>query len=522
MRIAGSTLLALLGAAIAAPVEGRSNASPPCRFALQWTQEKILAKTDEFIWDMLYWEGKFHQDGIAYNEANGMSYDGSQIDWVTGERTKKHTFSAASKESLQIMLYARAIDGSKEAARFLSADDPEAATGLVFALMEKKLETYRKFNETYPGFGGNLPWFTANEDAISPQPDWQNRVPALDNGELWWAVYAYIQALQKSSRSDFAQQAQGWQSWLDTVTHNMLQIFYRGDGVVCAVTEIRDQTLPVDHPDQTYKCEGQGLINDPYEGELVAYFFHLFGDLSAEEKDALWAAKRPQLVRDEYKIGPIGPITVERGYWFSGHEPWKVLEMPFYDVDIVRRVYRNKERARTCNSVATKVPGLFASVNNITDPETDTILGYISPAGIPSIANQTEQYLEVITPYATWPTIMFDKAVGLAWWHNMVSGKKMQNPYGSTESTRVDGTGVSALLTWDSKVLTVVSILGGVGDLVRERLKADSAYEEFIHIAEREYSLVFGKKLKGENTPFCLPEKVVPDAELQDFTSCQE
>ncbi|KAL2851384.1 putative GPI anchored protein [Aspergillus pseudodeflectus] len=522
MRLAHSALLPLLSTAIAAPAESHGDgAPPPCRFAVQWTQDKILARTDEFIWDMLYWEGKFHQDGIAYNQANGMSYDGSQIDWVTGERTEKHTFSAASKEALQIMLYARAIDGSLEAARFLSPDNLKDASGLVFALMEKKLETYIEFNETYPGFGGNLPWFAASERYIAPQPDWQNRVPALDNGELWWAVYAYIHALQKTDRPDYAQQAEGWQRWLETVTNNMLPIFYRGNGVVCAVTEIGDQTLPVDHPDQTYKCEGSGVLNDPYEGELVAYFFHLFGDLSTEDKDALWVAKRPQLVRDEYKIGGVGPITVERGYWFSGHEPWKVLELPFYDVDIIRRVYHNNERVRTCNSVLTKVPGLFASVNNITDPETDTIIGYISPAGIPSIANQTEQYLDVITPYATWPTIMFDKGVGLAWWHNMVSGKKMQNPYGSTESTRVDGAGVSALLTWDSKVLTVVSILGGVGDLVREGLKAAGVYYEFIQIAEREYSLVFGKKLKGEKIAMCLPKKEVPDAGLDDFTSCQ-
>lgn len=27
-----------------------------------------------------------------------MSYDGTQLDWTTGERTKKHPFSAASKE----------------------------------------------------------------------------------------------------------------------------------------------------------------------------------------------------------------------------------------------------------------------------------------------------------------------------------------------------------------------------------------------------------------------------------------
>lgn len=24
------------------------------------------------------------------------------------------------------------------------------------------------------------------------------------------------------------------------------------------------------------------------------------------------------------------------GYWFSSHEQWKVLEMPYYDVDLVK------------------------------------------------------------------------------------------------------------------------------------------------------------------------------------------
>ena len=56
--------------------------------------------------------------------------------------------------------------------------------------------------------------------------------------------------------------------------------------------------------------------------------------------------------------------------------------------------------------------------------------------------------------------------------------------YGSTESTRVDGEGVSALVTWDSKVTTVVALLGGVTDLVRERMKADGIYKKFINIAQ--------------------------------------
>jgi hypothetical protein len=80
---------------------------PPCRFALKWTQDELLERPDDFISDMLYWEGKFHQDAIAYNENNGMSYDGAQIHWDTGLSIGTKPFSAASKEvstNLQLTL----------------------------------------------------------------------------------------------------------------------------------------------------------------------------------------------------------------------------------------------------------------------------------------------------------------------------------------------------------------------------------------------------------------------------------
>lgn len=93
------------------------------------------------------------------------------------------------------------------------------------------------------------------------------------------------------------------------------------------------------------------------------------------------------------------------------------------------RVFKNAERARTCNSVVRKIPGMYASINNITDPATGDVTGYISAAGIPSIANQTVQELDVITPYSVFPTILFNKAVGMAWWRNMAIGKKMQSEY---------------------------------------------------------------------------------------------
>ncbi|KAG5977248.1 hypothetical protein E4U55_006949 [Claviceps digitariae] len=471
-----------------------------------------------------------------------MTYDGTQLDWITGDRTKKHPFSAASKEAIQIMLYAHAISGSKEAARFLTPYDLTEAPKLAASVMKTKLQTYLRFNQTYPGFGGFLPWITTNEHDLSPTWDWNNRVPALDNGlaktpeslscyELVWAVYACIQALEQTRDLLNKSLAKDWQTWLDYVKTTAATVFYQGNGRVCAVSKLKDQTKPLGDPRQSYTCEGTSALDDPYEGELFTHFLNSFGGLTVKEKKALWQVKRAKLVEREYNMGGYGPITVQEaperqsqptralGYWFSSHESWKVLELPYYDVELVKRLYHNAERARTCNSVVTETPGLFASVNNSTNVTSDEIIGYISAAGIPSIASQKEQYHDVVSPYGAWPTILFDKAVGLAWWRSMVVAKKMQNPFGSTESTRVDGTLASALVTWDSKVLTVVALLGGVGDFVRSKMKKDGIYNEFISITKREYGRVF-KNLQGENIPLCLPKAYVPDAGLKDFTKC--
>jgi len=100
MRLSQASISTLLCAALAQGLPERSNKAnqPSCRFALRYTQEQIFHDPTNFVSDMLYWEGKFHQNNVAYNTVNGMYYDGTNIDWVTGERTLKHPFSAASKE----------------------------------------------------------------------------------------------------------------------------------------------------------------------------------------------------------------------------------------------------------------------------------------------------------------------------------------------------------------------------------------------------------------------------------------
>lgn len=168
--------------AVPSPQQPQAKGTPKCRFSPSYTQAQILKDPNPFISDVLYWEGHFHQNNVSYNSFNGMSYDGTLLDETTGLATAKHPFSAASKESLQIMLYAHAIAGSPQAAQFLSPQNPAAAPDIAVQIMTLKLQTYLRFNETYPGFGGFLPWYTGDSMDLSPTWDWVNRVPALDNG----------------------------------------------------------------------------------------------------------------------------------------------------------------------------------------------------------------------------------------------------------------------------------------------------------------------------------------------------
>lgn len=93
-----------------------------------------------------------------------------------------------------------------------------------------------------------------------------------------------------------------------------------GDGHVCAVTKISDQTLPVNDHKQTYSCESPAYLDDPYEGELFTYFIQFFSKLSKQEKAKLWTAKRAKLVSVDYEMDGVGPITVEQGKTVSQDE----------------------------------------------------------------------------------------------------------------------------------------------------------------------------------------------------------
>lgn len=463
-----------------------------------------------------------------------MTFDGTLLDVNTGVHRVEglHTFSAASKESLHFMMLANVIAGKPGAVRWILSgegeddlQDVDKARNIAFGILRKKRESYSRFNQTFPGFGGFLPWFAHTEfTPLTPTWDWNNRVPALDNGENIWGIYATIEALQGVGKKEYSDLASEWERYFDYLKTTAARVFYHGSGQICAVTSIKNQSLPVDHPEQTYNCEGldsggNPFINDPYEGQSFMFFLYLFGNVTQADKTALLEFKRPQLVSVDWSMPGYENITVQKGFWFSAHENWGWMQLPYTDIPFMKGLYTNMERARTCDSHAKGLPGMFASINNSTD-QNGEIIGYISNAGIPEIANQTVQELDVITPYSTMNTMMVNKTVGYLWWHNMVVSKRMQNPYGSSESTRIDGTATSAFVSWDSKITTVNGILGGVTSLVRTRMRREGVYGEFIRVVTDEYKRVFTLSSRGDMQEFCLPSIGVKDTGLVDFTTC--
>jgi hypothetical protein len=184
---------------------------------------------------------------------------------------------------------------------------------------------------------------------------------------------------------------------------------------------------------------------------------------------------------------------VQKGFWFSAHEQWKTWTLPYLDVsDTVRAVFWDGEVARSWNSRARCIPGLYASVTN-TDPPVCDDGGYVSALGIPAIAFQNVTCTRIITPYAASPMLASERsrAAGLVWYAAMLNRSRMQGPYGSTESCSSDSDVISPVLTWDSKINSLVAAIGGAIDIIASQLDSDGLLLRFNTVVQTEYARVF-------------------------------
>jgi len=494
-------------------VELSVSQTPACHFAVNYDSNGIYNSNDvrdRFLRDVFYWEANFHTPGVGYDGPTGLTFDGHGIDYVTGLLADpQHYWSAPSKESIHLMLLAQAIEGNPYAQIFVSPENASQAVEVAMQLLTNKMNSYEAWNAKYPGFGGYIPWIYIQPSGVTPANGWSNSVPSLDNGEWIWGLYAVINVL---TGYDLAAR---YQNYFDMLAANAYMMFYNGNGQIRAEAKILNVTAQPSPGNYQNNSPGY-YLDDPYEGEMFAFFLDLFGKWpDPNEREKVWVYKRAKLQAVNYTT-PEGPITVQRGWWFSAHEQWKYLELPYMDIPINKRVFLNGERARTWNSNLNNIPGLYASVSNVTTG--GPVTQYISGCGIQQIAFETVQTTVLITPYGSFPVILADYPTGLVWYYNMLMGSRMQGPYGSTESVSTSGDAISPVLTWDSKITTLCAMVGGISNIVREQLLLDNVYLRFYQVVNREWNLAF-PSLSGENLSYKLPLSVVPNP-LGVFTTC--
>lgn len=109
------------------------------------------------------------------------------------------------------------------------------------------------------------------------------------------------------------------------------------------------------------------FFNFRLTGQQFMWFLYFFGGLNATEKGALLSFKRPQLVAIDWSRPGFSNVTVQKGmffklncyptqfrlrvailtypsillglgFWFSSHENWGWMQLPYTDVPLMKCV----------------------------------------------------------------------------------------------------------------------------------------------------------------------------------------
>jgi len=529
-----------------------------CQFAdhfqgVNWYDANVRS---DFLKNVLSVERRFFAaPGAAFDADSGMTYDGTSLDLTTGDVQPEglRLFSAPSKESLHISLLALALqkpeDVLPEHSQLLSLlySQDEALD-----ILEKKVSSLEDFDRRFPAFGGYLPWFCSRGYSqktgnckgldesfsyIEPKTDPSEKIslPALDNGQMAWAITALVQVLGKrrDESSQIQSLAQRWEQRLQRMKDTAVNLFYDGPGTgtVRAIATLKDVHVDAaKNASNAYNAENY-VLWDPFEGEMIVVFLDIFGNWSnytdsQAEKDKIWNIKQQHVAAVEFNASDK-TFVIQQGFWFSSHEQWKILQLPYLEIPLVRQLFTNGEMARLTFSNEQQLNGLLASVNAPIGFQCDSAQGYYCSAlGIQSLAEQPIWTDSVLTPYGAFPSILIDPAAGLAWYQQMLRMPRAQTALGSIESFTQNGQEVAPIVTWDAKATSVLAMLGGTGKLVRDHLQQSSGMDNFVNRVQNMYAKIFDPELHGElggsgSTVLPMPsEKALPSDPAASYAKC--
>ncbi|CAE7713083.1 nhaD, partial [Symbiodinium sp. CCMP2456] len=542
-----------------------------CRFAkefegVDWHDPKTRA---DYMANVMYMERGFLGGAakLSFDPDTGMTYDGVGLDDNTGEvqHGTLRTFSAPSKEALHLSLLALALQPVEDVPAELATVYPLLySTDEALDILEKKAKTMEDFDANYPGFGGFLPWFCSRGinkaghcktladpgTRMTPVSGWERTLPGLDNGQLAFGTAAVVHVLERRAKQEgtsgrFAQAARRWNARLERMKESVVNLFYNGAGLVRMVSELDNITVDVAKNASNAHNENGLFLWDAFEGEMIVLFLDIFGNWTKypnngeEEKKLMWTIKAEHVEPVVYTAADDTKMVLQKGYWFSAHEQWKTLQLPYMDIPLVKHLFANGEFARLENSVQEQLPGLMASVNAPNGVQCDAH-PYCSAVGIQSLAGEPvfsfKESETVLTPYAAFPSILVDPAAGLAWYNHMLAMPRVQTPVGSIESFTVTGKAVAPMATWDAKVTTVLAMLGGTGPLLRSYMEERGVYGIFEDRVKSMYEPVFKPVITSvmpgkasvdlhiaqlPQLPWPAPHPASKESVPEDFPSCR-
>ncbi|MBN9414399.1 MAG: hypothetical protein J0I12_03130 [Candidatus Eremiobacteraeota bacterium] len=478
--------------------------NPTFCFAKKYTTAEILndaAKAQSFQDEFLKGEADYFEQ--CHDPRSGIVYDGLNLDAQTGKVAGVRNWSAPSKECLDLGLCIKALQGDEKAVQVVGRGDAARAKEEALKLLDQKMGAYQEFQRENPRYAGFLPWYFINGGKIEATPDWQGKIPGLDNGEWMWTMLTAEKALKEAGAEQLASKYQAYnQQLMDNVT----KVFYDPRGVACR----GDVRITENGYEALHRGAFMTGEHGVHEGCMLIHYLTLFGkDLPPGASDKIWDDIK--MKRVESKHG-----TTWQGFWGSAHESWAYLFLPFRDHQGYQNLHRIREEVRVNNAVERGYPGLATSTNGPRG-------GYLSDCGIEGIGTQPVKSNDTFAVYGCFPLLLeFSQKVGpgnfgLAWLHNMLTAPRMQGPLGGGESGSNDGEAFSAMKTTDGTHPSLLGMMGGLEKETAAVMREKGVYDKFMARIDSEYRETFGSRPLKEPKPFVAPRAQVPQQHLGEY-----